>query len=205
MLGDLSHDDDTSMWPDEDSQLRRLRPRPSPFAALPWLFEVQVGIAAPTGAVGLFADYSLAEWLSINLGVGTNLVGVEAASELRVRFAPGSGRTMTMGLGYSLGPHEQTEITRLGLLAPWFGPMTQMGQTKYPSRYVWDLAHWVNLSAGYEGRERNGNSLRIFGGVGILLNPEEGRPEPPENEMSRWTMDRAQVLFFGAVAFGWAR
>jgi hypothetical protein len=168
------------------------------------MVEVQLGIAMPTGLVGAFIDYSVFPALSLAVGGGTNLVGFEAATEIRLRAELTPGNALTFAGGYSLGPHRQSRATKLGFPSLFFGPMTSMGPSQFPSSYHWDVAHWMNSSVGFEMRKESGFSLRFFGGLAFLMNPADGRPSETANTQQRRAFERAETMSFAGIAIGYA-
>jgi hypothetical protein len=205
MLGATAGAPDGEVTQERHTTVSSLEDSPrSPFAARPLLLELQLGIAMPTGIAGLFVDYSLAPALSLAAGAGTNLTGFEAAAELRLRGELKSGHALTLAGGYSLGPHTQTRANQFGFFSLFLGPMTAMGEPQVPSAYNWDLAHWVNVSFGYERRRPSGSSLRVFGGPAFMMNPEDGQPSQTENPQELRPFERVGTMVFAGCAIGYA-
>ncbi len=176
-----------------------------PFRERPFLIEIQLGIATPTGVVGAYLDYALIPALSLAAGGGTNLVGFEAAAELRLRLILKPGHALGLMAGYSLGPYSQTDANQGGVFALFLAPLAQMGEGRFPSAYRWDLAHWANLAVTYERRKPGRMNLRIFAGPAFLLNPSDGQPTETENVQQKRHWEPVSTLIFAGVGLGHTR
>jgi hypothetical protein len=126
--------------------------------------EVRLGVAAPTGIVGVAAELSFVPQLGVGCGLGSNLVGPEYACWLRTRGILGRyrNRAVTISSGLSTAPFKQTE-------SPHFFD----DQSPAPFERDYKHAYWVNTDVGYESRSY-GLVFRVFGGVAALLNPDDG-------------------------------
>ena len=66
--------------------------------------EARFGIAAPTGALGMAAEFAFVPRLGLGCGIGTNILGAEYACWLRVRPILGRSRALTVASGVSSAP-----------------------------------------------------------------------------------------------------
>jgi hypothetical protein len=160
-----------------------------------------VGIATPTGLAGVGLDYSPTHLLSLDCRGGTNLIGPEAACNVRVRPAAGAEQAFYLGAGLSFGPHAQSDVSQDGLFALFTGPFSAMSHTSYGS-YRWDLAYFTNLELGHETRLWTGFTMRAYFGLGVLMNPGDGVESRRDYEES---VSISNVLAYGGFAFGYAR
>jgi hypothetical protein len=169
----------------------------------PFGMELRLGVATPTGAVGLGVDYSPIGPLSLECGVGTNFIGPEAGCGARARAVFASGRrAMYLGVGVSGGPHSQTVGSRYGAFSIFVGPMTSMGHSTYTSHHF-DMAYWTNVELGYETRRRSGSTFRAYGGAAFLMNPDDAVMTEPITEYDK-ELPLTTTMLYGGVAFGYA-
>jgi hypothetical protein len=139
---------------------------PSPWDERPWCLELTLGIATPTGLAGVVLDRSFGH-VSTSLGVGTNLRGIEAALQTRLRLRDRSP-SFYVGGGVSVGRHVQFG-TGEGVAGIFTRLMSQNDHSGVNVRYEWDRAFWANLELGVEQRGKVGG-LRLFTGAALLLN-----------------------------------
>ena len=146
----------------------------NPWEMHPLALELHLGVATPVGAAGAMVDGSLADWLSIGCGAGTNFIGVEGACGFRLRYVyrPTSG--VYLGFGLSTGPHSQSHGSRLGLLFP-LAPLGRVHGEREHGFVRYSFAQWENFEFGVEERRASGFHARAYVGLAHMLNPEEGR------------------------------
>jgi|GEM_PF-2026690 len=152
-------------------------PPPDPWTARPLSIELHLGVATPTGGVGLMADYSFAPWLSLGCGVGTNIVGPAGACMARARaVAARDDGAFYFGVGVSGGRHLQSETIRLGAASIFLGALQSMAHRTPRSDLTWEFAKWINFEIGREVRTDGGAVYRMYLGGAALLNPSAGVP-----------------------------
>ena len=139
--------------------------------------ELRLGIAAPTGGIGVAAEFGLVPRLGLGCGVGSNAYGPEYACWLRFRPILGRHRAMTISSGLSTAPFVQDELSSGGLFGWGTGAMAQMREGPPPPDRDWAHANWLNTDLGYEFRHDE-LVFRAFGGVAVLLNPNAGVLQP---------------------------
>jgi hypothetical protein len=186
-------------------------PQPSPapkvessWSMRPFALDLRFGVAAPNGAVGFGLDYSPVESLSLECGLGTNFLGpvVDCGARMRLVLGRKRDRAIYIGAGASVGPHSQNQMTRLGALAVFVGPMMSMGHTTYSASYSWDTAYFANFEIGYESRSQSGATIRAFAGVASLLNVEDGVATDPAEDEYTVVLEPAQTLLYAGFAWG---
>ncbi|HEY5377391.1 MAG TPA: hypothetical protein VIK01_27110 [Polyangiaceae bacterium] len=138
------------------------------FAARPLSFELRLGIATPTGALGVAVEYSLLAPLAVGCGVGSNALGWEPACWLRGRWVtePSEAYTLSTGLGTSRYDSGETKLE--DLLYPFIGEVHASGSSNFKFQH----AAWWSSDIGYEYRQQ-ADVFRAFIGVAVLLNPGE--------------------------------
>ena len=139
--------------------------------------ELRLGIAAPTGGLGVAAEFGFIPRLGLGCGVGSNVTGAEYACWLRVRPVLGQHRALTVSSGVSTAPFVQNDLTSGGLFGWGTGALSQIGERPAPPDRDWAHAYWLNTDLGYEFR-RDDFLFRAFGGVALLLNPSDGVLQP---------------------------
>lgn len=146
-----------------------------PFDERPLSFELRLGIATPTGAIGVAAEYSIVPSLSLGAGIGNNIWGAEPAVWLRARSIGGRqrDRAFTGSVGFSTAHFEQSEATEYGFFGLWTGPLSSLGHNEPPNTRVYERAYWVNADVGLESRT-NALLIRYFVGLAGLMNPSDG-------------------------------
>ena len=106
-----------------------------------------VGLATPHGFIGVALDSTPVAPLSISVGLGRGLAGVQRALSTRVRLVPtGAHSALGLGLGVSAGPFH----SGLGLA--------------HSSRYEYETAVWLNPDLFVE-RRRGPWRLRLYAGI----------------------------------------
>jgi hypothetical protein len=142
--------------------------------AHPVALEAHAGIATPVGALGVMVDVAPASWVSVGCGTGLSLGGLQLACMMRPRFVFKRNMGVHLGVGASMGPHEQGENTSLGALGAFTGVMSGMAHsaTDY-SQYTWERAYWTNFEVGFERRLTGGLCLRSYAGLAHMLNFED--------------------------------
>ncbi len=165
--------------------------------------ELRVGIAAPTGGLGVAAEFGFVPRFGLGCGVGSNAYGAEYACWLRLRPILGRHRAMTVSSGVSTAPFVQDDLSSGGLFGFGTGAMASIREGGGPPDRDWAHADWLNTDLGYELRQ--GDFLfRAFGGVAVLLNPSAGvlqpsslpDPAPPEGPLS--------VLIYAGLGVGFS-
>jgi hypothetical protein len=164
--------------------------------------EADLGIAAPLGGVGFYADYALATRLSVGCGVGTNFIGPEGACMARARLFERKRSAFYFGVGVSGGPHRQSDVSRLGLLAIPLAPLTQIREDLPPAPRDWDFAKWANFEIGFDTRWEKGGTMRAYLGIAALLNPGGSTTAPPDDKSYYGTVDTAKMLLYAGIGFG---
>jgi hypothetical protein len=176
---------------------------PHPWRSRPFAAGVVAGIATPWGLVGLSAEYTPIEHLSLGGGVGTNLFGWQIAGMARVRFAPERRSSFYVGAGYSQGRHRQAESTRDGVLSLFTGPLTTMGHDSRRER-EWKTARWLDVELGIERREPQGFNVRGFIGSAFLLNPGGGAVAAPIGSDESPALPTRDVMLYAGAALGFS-
>lgn len=150
-------------------------PQLGPFDKRPFSLELRLGIATPTGAIGVAAEYSMIPAFSLGAGIGNNFWGAEPAVWLRGRLIGGRQRdhALTGSVGISTAHFEQNQATEYGFFGLWTGPMSANGHNESPNSRVYERAYWVNADVGLESRT-NALLIRYFVGLAGLVNPADG-------------------------------
>jgi hypothetical protein len=183
-------------------------PTPSPhgwdsaWGKNPFSFEFHAGIAMPLGAAGIMASYSFVPWVALACGAGTNFVGPQFACMARGRLILRETRALYFGAGLSGGPHEQTEITRLGAFGPLLAPLTQMREDLSPAPLHWDFARWVNFEVGYESRKAV--LFSTYAGVAFLTNPGDMWASAG-TQYSTKSLTPVQSMVYAGISLGVSR
>jgi hypothetical protein len=160
-----------------------------------------LGIATPTGNVGIWADFAAIEYVSISAGLGFNVEGTQLAGMLRGRLLPERHNTPFIGVGYSQGPHLQAMGVQDGVVSVLLAPLASMGEDRHQARH-WETARWLNVEGGWEHRSDSGFDLRVFLGLATLLNPGQNRVDTPNNGYDTPIEVRKAMAYLGA-AVGW--
>jgi hypothetical protein len=190
---------------DQPEATRPLPPNYSAWADRPFAVDASLGIATPVGLAGVWLDGSPTRWLSLSVGAGTNLSGLQLAGMVRFRFTPNRRDSPFIGAGYSRGPFSQSRWTRYGMMSIPDGAYDQMlaDHSPTPGRH-WDLAHWVNLEFGGELRRSSGFDARAFGGLGMLANPRDNTVGTPASETSPAPRKVVPMVIYFGAAFGFS-
>ncbi len=131
-----------------DTPPRAPDPNASIFEKQPVVIEVQAGIGAPTGLLGIGLDVSLAPHLAWQVGAGLAFGGPRIATGIRPQLVSGDG-AIGLGLGVSTG-----RAQRGGL------PMTESSAIAHAVWLESDL-QFIRRSAGWSGRFSIGLSTRL--------------------------------------------
>lgn len=119
----------------------------------------------PLGLVGVAADYSVLDWWSLGLGIGTNNRGVQGAALTRIRVIGGLRKALTLETGYSVGNYQGSDF-----LGNMMGSHAGIGvDSGYEFRV--SPAHWIYIGPGYESRAGH-FVFRLFAGWALRLNSD---------------------------------
>ncbi len=119
-----------------------------------------MGFGTPYGLTGVSLELTPIPWWTFGGGLGVSFGGPQLAMSTRVRY-PFGHAALAFGVGVSRGGYKTVESW---IDASW---------TK-----EWAHAYWLNIEASVEHRWRTGLELRIYMGVGSLLNPGSGECHP---------------------------
>lgn len=172
-----------------------------PWRAHPFAISGMLGIATPTGNVGIWADFAPIEYVSLSAGLGFNLEGPQLAGMMRGRLLPERHNTPFVGVGYSQGPHQQSLATQDGVVSIFVAMLVALGEDRRAARH-WETARWANVEAGWEHRSDSGFDLRVFLGLATLLNPSQNRADSWSNEYDR-PVDVHKAMAYLGAAVGW--
>ena len=139
--------------------------------------ELRLGIAAPTGAIGVAAEFAFVPRLGLGCGVGSNVYGAEYACWLRWRPLLRRHQALTVSSGVSTAPFVQNDLTSGGLFGFFTDAMGSLREDSPPPEREWAHADWLNTDLGCEVRQGK-FVFRAFGGVAVLLNPSGGVLQP---------------------------
>ena len=147
-----------------------------------------LGLGTPVGEAGAEIALAPADWLELSGGIGRGFYGLQLAAMPRVRLH-GEGRwALTLGAGYSQGEYGKFDLCFDGPCDTWRGTIA-----------------WANLEAGAEFQTEAGFTLRLFGGVGIPLNPYGlSCQDGGSGECATDTRPRVVPFPSGGVAVGWS-
>ena len=115
-----------------------------------WLFEADLGVGTPVGLVGAQLERRLGPVVAVRAGLGWNVLSVQGAGMLRLRFV--DAPAINVGAGFSGG--------RFQPLCFWCDVTP-----------TWKLAFFNNYELSLETRARTGFTFRFYLGWGWLLNP----------------------------------
>lgn len=115
-----------------------------------------LGVATPVGTLGGELEWMVADELSLSGGIGVSGSGPQIAVMPRYQLPVGTRAWLGLGLGLSGGPYTWKEFCLGG-----------SGCTERTATF----ALWGNAELSGAWQWRNGMSLRIFLGVGQVLNP----------------------------------
>ncbi len=195
----------TRQHPPAGAETAKPAPDYSAWAERPFAIDAGLGVATPVGLAGVWLDGAPLPWLSLSVGAGTNLSGLQLAGMLRFRFTPHHRDSPFIGLGYSRGPFSQSRWTRFGMISVPDGAYDQMlaDHSPTPGRH-WNLAHWANLEAGAELRRATGFDARGFGGIGLLANPRDNSVGVAQDETSPPARKVVPMVVYFGAAFGFS-
>jgi len=195
----VSSNDDT----DELAESVRVPRRPVSEFDRRFTLELRLGVATPTGALGVGGEFAFVPRLGIGCGVGTNAYGAEYGCWLRARPILGQSRALSLSTGLSTAPFRQNDASAGGVFGWGTGAMSSMRESPDPPERVWAHAYWLNTDVGYENR-REAFLFRVFGGVAALLNPNDGvveaatQPDTPRAEAP------VSALIYAGVGVGFS-
>lgn len=165
--------------------------------------EARFGVAAPTGALGVAAEFAFVPRLGIGCGIGTNILGAEYACWLRVRPILGRRRALTLASGVSSAPFTQNEAWAGGVFGPFTGAVAQGREGPGPLDRDFERAYWLNTDLGYESR-RGAFLFRVFGGAAALLNPSDGVVQASSSPDAEPADPVLHVLVYAGLGVGFA-
>jgi len=143
------------------------------FSKHPFSLELRLGVATPTGGIGLAAEYSLLPEFALGCGIGTNGLSAEPACWLRARALVERRFALTLSSGFSTAEFVQNEVTQDGVFAIGTAALHQMGEGPGPDSRNFSRADWLNSDIGFEVRN-DAVVFRGFAGAAALLNPNDG-------------------------------
>ena len=126
--------------------------------------DAHAGLGTPLGLIGVSLEVTPIPYWTFGGGIGTSISGPQLAMSTRVRYPFGHG-AIAFGVGASRGAYDTAEAWLADSL--W---------TRH-----WDHAYWLNLEVSLEHRWSTGVQFRMYGGVGAVLNPADGRCQPDQN------------------------
>lgn len=171
------------------------------FDARPLSLELRLGIATPTGALGIALEYSFIKEFGLGCGIGSNVLGWEPACWLRGRVVATPDRALTLSTGLSESTYAQAETTRAGLFSLFNGAFAGMGESQTRA-LEFNPAYWSNTDFGYESRH-NSFVFRAFLGAAVLLNPSSG-VSPVYPSANKPAETPIALMAYGGVGFGYA-
>ncbi|HYQ02845.1 MAG TPA: hypothetical protein VER96_29440 [Polyangiaceae bacterium] len=163
--------------------------------------ELRLGVATPTGALGVGGEFAFVPRLGVGCGVGTNAYGPEYGCWLRARPILGRSRALSLSTGLSTAPFRQTDASAGGVFGWGTGAMSSTRESPDPPDRVWAHAYWLNTDVGYESR-RESLLFRVFGGVAALLNPNDGVVEPATQPDTPRAEAPVSALIYAGIGLG---
>jgi hypothetical protein len=128
----------------------------------------QLGLGAPSGALGVELDIAPIRYAALNLGVGVTPNGTQFAGTVRLRIPVSERLLIGVGTGISFGPHVD------GGMDCW------CGSDETTSAQVYERAYWHNIELAVDLYSKRGRGMAQFAiGYGHLLNPADYSCRPP--------------------------
>ncbi|HEX3770392.1 MAG TPA: hypothetical protein VHV30_05990 [Polyangiaceae bacterium] len=152
--------------------------KPDAFRTQPFAVELQTGLGAPLGIVGIALDYAPIPALALNAGVGVDASGVQWAGGARVRVFRFANRRHTSHFAIVCGAGIAGGAFDTQRQLPLFGSLDDApggGENPTP-HYHFDQALWVTTDLGFEMRFGPHFMFRPAIGLAKLLNPGAGTP-----------------------------
>jgi hypothetical protein len=114
------------------------------------------GLGTPLGYAGAAVEITPVRWLSVEGGIGRGMAGAQLAVQPRVRLGGREGLIASVGAGLSMGRFDRRD--------PWWS-------IEYEST-VFRRAIWSNVETSLESRTAGGFQLRLYAGLGVMLQGE---------------------------------
>jgi hypothetical protein len=136
----------------------------------PFNLQVRLGPGTSVGALGIVAEYDVADWLNFGAGFGVNLAGGIAGLHSRLRpfvFRTGGGRAahaIVLEGAVSYGQYAEFDILPL-----CEGNRDDPASSCYSRRIMPEWVWWTQVEAGWEYRARSGFLVRVTQGAAFLV------------------------------------
>jgi hypothetical protein len=139
--------------------------------------EARAGFGTDVGLIGIVAEYTPIDWITVGGGIGDNPWGVIGGVHARFRlYEPqallGLRRALTLEVGYSRGRYSTLPWTDV-FASLCEGSPSDVGGNCYRPNVTPEVVNWGQVELGWETRHRSGISFRPAIGIATLL----GQPE----------------------------
>lgn len=141
------------------------------------IVDLQLGVNAPLGALGVSLELDPLPWIVTGVGLGVSFNGPQLAGYGRPRVRLTEGVTLGADLGLSIGDYSDCFF-----------------DCEYG--HHWSSALWLNAGLSAEFFWTGSAHARLFAGRAFMLNPGSGELGSEAG--------RAFDLMFGGIAFGGA-